>query len=216
MSYSTEAIRAAWLYVGTGDPDLGTLIPNRMFRNAEGKRFQEVTTSGGFGHLQKGHGVAFADFGNDGNQDVFEQMGGAYSGDTYRNALYLNPGHGNHWITLKLKGMRSNRAAIGARIRVITATAEGERSIYKTVSSGDSFGASPLRQEIGLGLAKSIRSVEIFWPATGKSQVITDLEMDRFYKIREGDETAVAWSVKSFQMPKNAAPGHHSHMQAGK
>src|SRR6185295_6278809 len=41
-------------YIGTGDPDLTTVIPNRMFRNAEGKFFQDVTTSGGFGHVQKG------------------------------------------------------------------------------------------------------------------------------------------------------------------
>src|SRR5205823_10552019 len=46
-------------YLGSGNPDLSTLIPNRMFRNNEGKFFQDVTTSGGFGHLQKGHGVAF-------------------------------------------------------------------------------------------------------------------------------------------------------------
>ncbi|MBI3414863.1 MAG: VCBS repeat-containing protein [Verrucomicrobia bacterium] len=202
-----------WLdfYAGTGDPDIGTLIPNRMFRNADGKRFQEVTTSGGFGHLQKGHAIAFADLDNDGDQDVFEQMGGAYSGDTYRNALYLNPGHGNHWLTLNLEGVRSNRAALGARIRVIVATAEGERSIYKTVSSGASFGASPLRQEIGLGQANAIRSVEIFWPATGKTQIIADLSIDRFYKIREGDQAAIAWNLKTFQLPTKTIPGQHLH-----
>ena len=155
-----------WLdfYLGTGDPSLSTLIPNRMFRNADGKFFQDVTTSGGFGHIQKGHGISFADFDNDGDQDIYEVMGGAYAGDNYRNVLFLNPGHGNHWITLKLEGIRSNRAAMGARIRVTVQTAQGERSIYKTVSTGGSFGASPLRQEIGLGQAKAIRSVEIFWP----------------------------------------------------
>ena len=43
------------LYLGTGNPDFGTLIPNRMFRNADGRAFQDVTTAGNFGHLQKGH-----------------------------------------------------------------------------------------------------------------------------------------------------------------
>jgi hypothetical protein len=51
-------------YLGTGDPDFRSLMPNRMFRNAEGKYFQDVTTSGGFGHLQKGHGVSFGDLDN--------------------------------------------------------------------------------------------------------------------------------------------------------
>ena len=76
-----------WLdfYLGTGDPDLLTIMPNRMFRNAGGKFFQDVTTSGGFGNLQKGHGVSFADFDNDGDQDVHEDMGGAVSSDIYPN-----------------------------------------------------------------------------------------------------------------------------------
>jgi hypothetical protein len=85
-----------WLdfYLGTGDPDLLTLIPNRMFRNAGGTHFQDVTTSGGFGHLQKGHGVSFADLDNDGDQDVHEDLGGAVTGDVYPNVLFENPGMG--------------------------------------------------------------------------------------------------------------------------
>ncbi|MFO1501033.1 MAG: VCBS repeat-containing protein, partial [Verrucomicrobiota bacterium] len=104
-----------WLdmYLGTGDPNLATLIPNRAFRNDQGRRFQDVTTSGGFGHLQKGHGVSFADLDNDGDQDIYHSIGGAFEGDFYRNALFENPGHGNHWLTLKLEGAQSNRVAIG-------------------------------------------------------------------------------------------------------
>jgi FG-GAP-like repeat/ASPIC and UnbV len=204
-----------WLdfYVGTGDPDFSTIIPNRMFRNDGGKRFQDVTTSGGFGHIQKGHGVAFGDWDNDGDQDVFIKMGGAYSGDNYRCSLFLNPGHGNHWITLKLEGVRSNRAAIGARIRVLVETADGERSIYKTVSSGGSFGSSPLRQEIGLGQAKSIRDVEIYWPATGQTQRVHNLAMDRIYRIREGSGAAVAWNPK--RVPNSARSGTPSAPRRG-
>ena len=68
-----------WLdfYVGTGTPDLGMLDPNRMFGNDAGKRFQEVTTAGNIGHLQKGHAIAFGHLDTDGDQDIFEQMGGA-------------------------------------------------------------------------------------------------------------------------------------------
>jgi hypothetical protein len=207
-----------WLdfYVGTGDPDLSVLIPNRMFRNDGGRRFQEVTTSGGFGHLQKGHGVSFADLDNDGDQDVYEKMGGAYAGDTARNTLYLNPGHGNHWITLKLEGVTSNRAAIGARIRAIVQTLEGERSIYKTVCTGGSFGANPLRQEIGLGNASAISLVEVFWPVTGQTQTLTGLEMDRFYKIREDAKDAVPWDLKKFALPAvSSAANEPVHAEQG-
>lgn len=55
-------------YVGTGDTDMRVIMPNRMFRNVNGSRFEEVTASGGFGHLQKGHAVSFADLNNNGQQ----------------------------------------------------------------------------------------------------------------------------------------------------
>ena len=188
------------LYAGTGDPEFSTVIPNRALRNAEGKYFQDVTTSSGLGHLQKGHAIAFADIDNDGDQDIFHVIGGARWDDTFRCALFENPGHGNHWITLKLEGVKSNRLAHGARIKVIAKTGSGSRAIYRAVGSGASFGASPLRQEIGLGQAQGIDSVEIFWPVTGQTQVIKGLAMDRFYKIREGDTAATPWAVRSFKL----------------
>jgi hypothetical protein len=181
-----------WLdfYLGTGNPQLSTLIPNRMFRNDGGRFFQDVTSAGGFGHLQKGHAVCFGDVDDDGDQDVFEQMGGAYQADLAYSALYLNPGNANRWLTLELEGVRTNRKGIGARIKVAVETGAGSRHLYRTVGSGGSFGASPLRQEIGLGGARRIESVEVFWPATGATQTVRGLELDRRYRIREGDDAA--------------------------
>ena len=181
-----------WLdfYLGTGDPDLLTIVPNRMFRNAEGKFFQDVTTSGGFGNLQKGHGVSFADLDNDGDQDVYENMGGAVSSDVYPNVLYLNPGHGNHWIKLQLMGVKANRSAIGARLKLTVKRAQGERAIYRTVGTGGSFGCNPLRQEIGIGDATAITSLEIRWPGSGTVQNIDGLEIDKAYRIREDAESS--------------------------
>jgi hypothetical protein len=191
-----------WLdfYLGTGDPKLTTLIPNRMYRNAGGKVFQDITTSAGVGHLQKGHGVSFADIDNDGDQDIFEEMGGAAEGDNYRSVLYENPGYGRHWITLRLTGVKENRSAIGARLEVAVRTDKGRRSIFRTVGSGGSFGCNPLRQEIGLGDARGIESVTITWPASKQTEVIKGLEMDRFYSIRQGDERAVAAELKTLRL----------------
>jgi hypothetical protein len=203
-----------WLdfYVGTGDPILGTLIPNRMFRNDGGRRFQDVTTSGGFGQLQKGHGIAFGDMNHDGTQDIYSHLGGALTGDHYPSQLFANPGHGNHWLKLKLEGVQSNRPALGVRIKVIVKTASGEREIHRVVGSGANFGGSPLRQEIGLGQASAIARVEIFWPVTGKTQVIRGLERDRCYAIREGEATAREVVLKSFAWPTSAkSPAHHHH-----
>ena len=97
---------------------------------------------------------------------------------------------------------------------MVVNTGAGERSYYKTAGTGGSFGASPLRQEIGLGQAQAISRVEIFWPATGKTQVLTGLEMDRFYKIKEGEAEAVRWNLKTFKLgAKGATPHMHEHHQ---
>ena len=198
-------------YIGTGDPDLVTIIPNRMFRNAGGKFFQDVTTATHTGHLQKGHACAFADLDNDGDQDVFMNMGGAYSGDIYHKVLFLNPGTPNrHWVTLKLIGKKANRSGIGARIRVEVDTATGPRSVYKWVNTGGSFGSNPLRAEIGLGEAKSIRSIEVLWPAPGGTQKVPSVELDHFYTLTEGDAAAQPWAVKRIQFDANAHPSVHS------
>ena len=195
-----------WLdfYVGTGDSNLATIIPNRMFRNDGGKRFQEVTTSGGFGQLQKGHGIAFGDINNDGTQDIYSVVGGAVEGDVYNHQLFANPGHGNNWLKLKLEGVQTNRAAIGARIKVVAQTGDGVREIHRVVGSGASFGSSSMRQEIGLGQARAISRVEIFWPVTGATQVLTKLEMNRFYHVREGAPDATPIELKSFKWPSPA------------
>ncbi|HEY7817591.1 MAG TPA: CRTAC1 family protein, partial [Vicinamibacteria bacterium] len=189
------------VYVGTGATDLWMLIPNRMFRNDGGGRFQDVTTSGGFGHLQKGHGISFGDVDEDGDQEVYAVMGGWFSGDGFPNALFENPGHGNHWITLQLEGVRSNRLAMGTRIQVTVRTESGDREIHRVVGTGGSFGSSSLQQEIGLGRALSIRSLRIEWPASGVVQVFHDLPMDREVRIREGTETWVSSAAESFSFP---------------
>ncbi len=180
-----------WLdvYLGTGDSTYQALLPNRMFRNDRGLRFQDVTTAGDFGHLQKGHGVAFADLHRTGFEDVFEEMGGAQPGDSFQSALYRNPGNNNHWITLKLEGVRSNRAAFGARIDVTVDTASGAtRHIFRTVGFGSSFGGNPLEQHIGIGTADNVRQVVVNWPATGIVDRIRNVRADRSYTLREGED----------------------------
>ncbi len=201
-------------YLGTGDTEYRSLMPNRMFRNDGGKRFQDVTTAGGFGHLQKGHGVAFGDLDHDGDQDVYIVMGGAHDGDGFYNALFENPGHGNSWVSLELEGVTANRAAIGARIKIVVRESarkggreKAERAIYVTVGSGGSFGASSLRQEIGLGAAEAIVSVEITWPGSRVAQRIEGVEPRRFYKIRQGQPPRLQ-DLESYELARGAAPEH--------
>jgi FG-GAP-like repeat/ASPIC and UnbV len=175
-----------WLdfYLGTGDPDLSTLIPNRMFRNLSGGRFAEITGSSGTGHLQKGHAVACGDWDNDGDVDIFIEMGGALNGDKYHNIMFQNPGQGNNSLTVKLVGSRTNRAAIGARIKVVTAGKE-PLSIHRHVTSGSSFGANPLQQTIGLGKADRVAVLQIDWPTSATTQVFRDVPVNQSIEITE-------------------------------
>lgn len=183
-------------YLGTGDVEYSELMPNVMFLNQESKHFANVTMAGGFGHLQKGHGVAFADFDSDGDLDVYMQMGGAFLGDKYNDALYENPGFGNRFIALKLVGHQSNRSAIGARIHVRIAEQGLERSVYHHVSSGGSFGANPLACTLGLGKAESIIRLEIYWPTSDRTQVWEAVEPDRAYRIEEDQDVLNPMELK--------------------
>ncbi len=163
------------LYLGTGAPSYGMVVPNRMFLNQQGQKFVDVTTATGTGHLQKGHGVSFADLDNDGDQDILANMGGAFLGDKYPSALFQNPGHGNDWITIELVGKQNNRSAIGARIRVVLDEDGRQTQRVRWVTSGGSFGASPLRQHIGLGRNTKILTIEIAWPV-GRNNTLPDVE----------------------------------------
>jgi hypothetical protein len=169
-----------WLdmYLGTGDPRIDTLIPNRMFRNMQGERFAEITTSARTGHLQKGHSVACGDWDRDGDNDLFIEMGGAVPGDPAHNILFENPGHGNHSLTIRLIGTHSTRSANGVRITLVTAGSD-RKSICRTIGSGGSFGANPYEATIGLGRSTRIASLEVYWPASGARHVVHDVPADQ-------------------------------------
>jgi tetratricopeptide (TPR) repeat protein len=175
------------IYLGTGDPSYASIVPNVLLHNQEGKRFVDITASSGTGELHKGHGVAFADIDNDGDEDILTVIGGATPGDSHAFRLFENPGHGNDWLSVRLQGVKANRSAIGARIKV-TVKDEGQtaRSIYRTVGSGGSFGASPLEQHIGLGKSAQIVSLEIRWPGTAGPQMFANVGKNQAIEITEG------------------------------
>lgn len=176
-------------YLGTGTPKFSSVVPNKMFRNNQGKTFQDVTTAGGVGHIQKGHGVAFADFDNDGDQDIFCVIGGAYEGDVFGDAFFINPSDDSKsWVTLLLEGTASNRSAIGAKIKISTVNVSGDKNIfYRKVCTGGSFGSNSLQVETGLGNATSIETIEITWPnSTGTMETFQNVPLRSFVKIKEG------------------------------
>lgn len=178
------------IFLGTGNPQYESLVPNKMFQNIKGQKFLDVTSAARVGSLQKGHGVSFADLDDDGDEDIFIKMGGAYIGDAYQNSLFLNPGqNNNHWIDISLEGVKTNRAAIGARLKVTFKENGVERSVYHEVNSGGSFGCNPLEQHTGIGSATMIERIEINWPVSHSVQVFENIRPDQHLKIKEGIQT---------------------------
>jgi hypothetical protein len=174
------------IYLGTGNPSYASLVPSVLLRNKDGKRFVDITVSSGTGELHKGHGVAFADLDHDGDEEIVFEVGGATPGDAHALRLFENPGHGHDWITLKLAGVKTNRAAIGARITITVENASGvRRMIHRAVGSGGSFGASPLQQHIGLGASARIVDVEIWWPTSHTRQRFANVDKNQVLQITE-------------------------------
>jgi FG-GAP-like repeat/ASPIC and UnbV len=176
------------MYLGTGDPELTSLVPNRMLKNVAGQRFADITASSGTGSLQKGHGVSCADWDRDGDVDIFIEMGGVSKSDRYHNTLFQNPGQGNHWLTVKLIGKKTNRPALGARIKVVT-SGDHPLTIHRHVSTGSSWGANPFQQTIGLAKRDRIAAMEIYWPTSKTTQVFHDITADQAIEVTEFADT---------------------------
>jgi hypothetical protein len=98
-------------------------------------------------------------------------------------------------------GTKTNRPAVGARIKVVTA---GEKSltVYRHVSSGGSFGANPLQQTIGLGKAERVAEIEVRWPTSGTTQVFRDMAVNQSIEITEFAEEYRRLDWKPIALPK--------------
>ena len=122
-------------------------------------------------------GLAVGDLFNDGNMDiVVEDLSGAPM--VLRNAGVP----GRHWVSFELAGTKSNRLAIGARLKI---TAGGVTQTEEVHSGGSYLSQNDLRVHFGLGAAKKIESLEIRWPS-GKIETMKDLDADKFYSVLEG------------------------------
>jgi hypothetical protein len=178
------------LYLGTGEMCYAGLVPNLLFKNVDGRRFENVTVSSGTGQLQKGHGISFADYDNDGDLDLFVESGGGVPGDSAYNQLFRNPRSGRHWLKVKLIGVKTNRAALGARIRAVVQDPDGRaRSIYRTIGNNSSFGGNSLVELIGLRDATNVAELEISWPTSRTIQTFKNLVADQAIEITEGADS---------------------------
>lgn len=200
-------------YLATGNPQYQSLVPNKMYLNMDGKRFEDVSYSGGFANIQKGHGVGFGDLDHDGDEDLYVVIGGAYDGDGFYNCLFENPNESNHhWVVLNLKGRTANAAAIGARVMISVMENGKERFIHRTITSGSSFGGNSLALEIGLGKATSINKVIVQWPCKEcQSQEFKGIQPDHAYILTQ--DALEPLQVTYAKVPFSTKPGGHDQHQ---
>jgi enediyne biosynthesis protein E4 len=165
--------------VGSVSPNVHYKQINSLFHNEKNGKFVETSrvAGDGFKTPYAGRGAAFADFDNDGYLDVVV----ANNGDP-PVLLHNSGGAGNHFVNFKLVGTKSNRDAMGARIRII---AGGISQIHEISGGGSYLSQSDLRANFGLGKTLSIEAAEIYWPS-GRRQLFHNLGADRFYLIEEG------------------------------
>jgi hypothetical protein len=152
--------------------------PMKAFRNDGHGGFENVTI----------------DWGLDG------QLGGQYPGDGYANALFENPGPARSWVVLRFVGKKANRFAVGARLELQVHGPSGERTLYRTVGSGGSFGGSSLQQEIGLDDATEILRLQVRWPGSGTVEEHRSLEIGKIYRVTEGLAEAEEIESTSFRL----------------
>jgi hypothetical protein len=149
-----------------------------LLRNERGKRFVDVSATSGeaFHEEWAARGLAIGDINSDGQLDavVTSNDGPAY-------VLLNQTKTSNHWLILNLVGVKSNRDAIGAEVKV--STSEGDQ--FATVTTSSSYQSSgDKRLHFGLGSADSIRQIEIRWPS-GIRQVLSNQKPDRILIITE-------------------------------
>lgn len=153
--------------------------PIQLFRNREGRSFEEVATSSGLndGPLQSRRGTAFGDINNDGAIDVVVYNVGAPP------SIFLNQTrNGNHRVLFRMIGAAPNRSAVGARVTIhTTKTAQSS----EVAGGGSYLSSNDQRLHFGLGSEAVIKRVEIHWPS-GKKQELQNVAADAIYTIVEG------------------------------
>ena len=159
--------------------------PKLLFQNEHDGRFRDISHLAGAAIEipQVSRGMAIGDLFNDGRLEaVIENLKG--------RPMILRPEGGpqNHWISFQLEGVKCNRLALNARVRV---TAGGVTQLGEVLSGGSYLSQNDLRVHFGLGKSDRVDRAEINWPGGGVEK-LSSLAADRFYTVREGSGVIAA------------------------
>ena len=161
------------VYLGTGNPEPWFILPNFMYlgRRQGGRctgELENVSMLNGVGNVQKGHGIVFFDFDNDGDQDVFSNLGGMWPADGWVSQFFVNESEvHNQWTKIRLRGRRTNFYGLGATLKITARRPDGSRLVrYRQMDNATGFGSAPYLAHVGLLDATAIEGVEVYWPAS--------------------------------------------------
>jgi hypothetical protein len=157
-------------------------LPNRVFRNQGGLSFEDVSSKAGpsFQVPAPHRGAAFGDLNNDGRIDaVVSVLNGAP--EIWVNRSGAQNSNRNHWILLKLVGVKSNRDGLGTKIKLVTSLSTQYNQATTAVGYNSS---SDKRVHFGLGSSAVVDSIELAWPS-GIKQVFKNVKADQILTVIE-------------------------------
>lgn len=158
-------------YLGTGSPEGWLVLPNLMFMGQRENGvvagpMDNISMLNDLGSIQKGHGIVFFDFDEDGDQDLYSSLGGMWPGDAWPDQFFVNESKlDNSWLKIRLRGRESNRFGVGARIKVVSRNESGDLTPhYYYMTNKTVFGSAPYLAHMGLADAVAVERVEVTWP----------------------------------------------------
>jgi len=163
------------------NPKLLIPMKDQLFWN-KGKKegFFDVSSVSGayFNQSYGGRGVASADYDNDGDIDLFI-VNNVGPGILLKN----NKENNNNWSKIQLTGIKSNKMALGAKIRLVA----GDLTQVRQVGAQGSYcSQNSLKEIIGIGSNSKIDTLQIIWPS-GLQQLFYDLPINKLIQITEGE-----------------------------
>ncbi|MBX2798195.1 MAG: VCBS repeat-containing protein [Myxococcales bacterium] len=196
-------------YLGTGGAEPWYVVPNLMYRGNATDGLDDISAFGGVATVQKGHGIIYADFDRDGDQDIYSSLGGAWPGDAWPNQLFVNDSPpGGRWVRIALHGCASNRFGLNSLIVVHASHANGSvgmRTYHMDNKTG--FGSAPYLADIGLGDAVGVATVEVRWSGPGARRIRYELDLDAEVVLVESGDIVSDRAAAEAACANQPAPG---------